>query len=388
MNGNLRLGQLFGIPFFVNPSWFLVLALATFAFAGEFWGLRDVQALGGLAFGGAIALGLITALLLFASVLAHELGHSAIAIAQGIKVKSITLFIFGGLALLEKDAQTPIKSLAIALAGPLVSFGLFFLLTLAQLSFETLPTPIVFMLTSLASINLVLGIFNLIPGMPLDGGNALRAIVWQFTGNASTGLLYASRMGQVFGGLAIALGVLGTLGISPYGSLWTAFIGWFLLQNAGLSAQSAQVQGKLQEVTVEEALILGSVVPGNQSVRAFVNNYVIGKTAIPLYVVTDEDGRFVGLLKSQELNAIATSAWTEVTLLDVLRDRPADDLTHALLTVQVNQSLLEVVPLIEQNPDLPLLVTNAEQQVCGLLTKQSIQGRLMARSLTPEAEAQ
>lgn len=381
MKGNLRFGQLFGIPFFVNPSWFLVLALGTLSFADDFGRLASIQALGGLAFGGAIALGLITTLLLFASVLAHELGHSAAAIAQGIEVKSITLFIFGGLALLAKDAQTPMKSLAIAIAGPLVSFGLFFLLTFVQLNVSDLPLPLARMLTSLAGLNLILGVFNLIPGMPLDGGNVLRALVWQATGNPSTGLLWASRMGQAFGIFAIALGVLGFLGISPYGSLWTAFLGVFLLQNAGLSAQSAQVQSKLDQSTVEDALMPGPVVvQGNRSLRGFVNDYVIGKTALPLYIVTDEQGKYLGLIKPSDLNAIATSRWTEITLVDLLADQNPNDAPLELTTIRNDQSLLTAVPLLEQNPNQPLLVVNEYDQILGLLTKSSVRDRLVAVS--------
>ncbi|MGB0561729.1 MAG: site-2 protease family protein [Spirulinaceae cyanobacterium] len=378
--GNLRFGQLFGIPFFVNPSWFVVLALGTFAFAQDYGRLPSVLALGGLAGGGAIVLGLLTTLLLFASVLAHELGHSAAAIAQGIQVKSITLFIFGGLALLEKDAQTPIKSLAIALAGPLVSFGLFFVLTFVQLTSSSLPPPLVMMLTSLATLNLILGLFNLIPGMPLDGGNVLRAIVWQFTGNASTGLLWASRMGQGFGIFALVLGALGFLGISPYGSLWTAFMGLFLLQNAGLSAQSAQVQSTLEAQTVQGAMVSGAVVPGDRTLRSFVNDYIIGKTPLPLYLITDADGQLQGILQADDLKKIPTSSWIEMTLFDLLNERdaaaPVPGLGSDLATVYSYQSLLEIVPLIEQNPEQPLLVRNDTEQIVGLLTKASIRAHL------------
>ncbi len=123
MNNNIRVGNLFGIPFYVNPSWFLVLALMTFSYGGQ---LALFPQLGGII---PWLLGLVASLLLFASVLAHELGHSFVAIAQGIEVKSITLFLFGGLASLEKESDTPLQSFLIAIAGPLVSLFLFALLT-------------------------------------------------------------------------------------------------------------------------------------------------------------------------------------------------------------------------------------------------------------------
>ncbi|HEY9879711.1 MAG TPA: site-2 protease family protein, partial [Leptolyngbyaceae cyanobacterium] len=170
MNGNLRVGSLFGIPFYVNLSWFLVLALVTWNYSG------------GLAFafpalGGSLPwlLGLATALLLFASVVAHELGHSFAARRQGIGVNSITLFLFGGLAALEKESTTPKGAFWVAIAGPLVSFALFGLFTLIN-AVLPLTGPLAAIVTVLGYINLALGVFNLIPGLPLDGGNVLRAL--------------------------------------------------------------------------------------------------------------------------------------------------------------------------------------------------------------------
>ncbi|MGB7522478.1 MAG: M50 family metallopeptidase, partial [Spirulinaceae cyanobacterium] len=128
MNNNIRVGNLFGIPFFINPSWFLVLGLVTLSFGGQLAGFPQLSGLVPW------ILGLITALLLFASVLAHELGHSAAAIQQGISVKSITLFIFGGLASLERESKTPGEAFLVAIAGPLVSLLLFGLFTILALT--------------------------------------------------------------------------------------------------------------------------------------------------------------------------------------------------------------------------------------------------------------
>ena len=160
MNNNLRLGSLFGSPFFVNPSWFLVVGLVTLSY-GEQLSLFP-QLTGAAPWG----LGLATALLLFASVVAHELGHSLLAIAQGIEVKSITLFLFGGLANLEKESETPLEAFAVAIAGPLVSLILFGLLTVVGANL-TLPLPFQAIVSLLAAINLALALFNLIPGLPL-----------------------------------------------------------------------------------------------------------------------------------------------------------------------------------------------------------------------------
>ena len=169
-------------------------------------------------------LGLMTSLLLFASVLAHELGHSFVAIAQGIEVKSITLFIFGGLATLGKESETPLQSFLVAIAGPVVSLVLFVLLTGVTI-YAPLSPSLLIIVSLLAYINLVLAMFNMIPGLPLDGGNVLKAIVWKMTGNPQKGIIWAGRFGQFFGWTAIAIGILGILEILPYGSFWTVFIG-------------------------------------------------------------------------------------------------------------------------------------------------------------------
>ncbi|WP_072622165.1 site-2 protease family protein [Spirulina major] len=362
MNGNIRVGQLFGIPFFINPSWFLILALGTFWFGQEF--ALSLPQFNGFA---SLLLGLVTVLLLFASVLAHELGHSLVAMSQGITVKSITLFIFGGLALLEKDAEKPWQSLAIAIAGPLVSIALFILFAGIGSANIGLPLPVLAVLSFLAPINLVLALFNLIPGLPLDGGNILRAIIWKITGNPNKGLLYASRVGQVFGWLAVVIGILAVLGISPIGSLWTTFIGLFLLQNAGMSAQSAQVQDKLDHLTAQDAIAPHSpVAPVSMNVREFVNNYIIGQPQHSQFILTNADGKLLGTLNPESLKTIPTSLWTETDLSTLLN-------TETLpLTIPAHQSLLTVVKQLEKQPNTTFVVVDEQNSVLGLLEKASI----------------
>ena len=177
MNGTIRVGNLFGIPFYVAPSWFLVLGLVSWSYTSGL--AKKFTAWGSLL---ALLLGLNTALLMFDSVLAHELGHSFVAIRQGIEVKSITLFLFGGLASLEKESKTPSEAFWVAIAGPLVSLLLFGLLTTINASVPLLA-PFAAVVGTLAYVNLALALFNLIPGLPLDGGNILKALFWKITGN-------------------------------------------------------------------------------------------------------------------------------------------------------------------------------------------------------------
>ncbi|MGD1920738.1 MAG: site-2 protease family protein [Pleurocapsa sp.] len=360
MNGNIRIGNLFGIPFFINPSWFFVLGLVTWSYGSN---LTQFPELTGLM---PWFLGLVAALLLFSSVLAHELGHSFVAISQGIPVKSITLFIFGGLATLEKESETPLQAFLVAIAGPLVSvllFGLF--------SFMAATTPLSLPLKAIVSlvayINLVLALFNMFPGLPLDGGNVLKAIVWKVTGNPNKGIIFAGRVGQVIGWLAIALGFLSILGVSQVGSIWTLFIGAFLLRNAGFAAQSATVQDKLSQYTAQDAVIPDSpIVNSNLSLREFVNNYVIGKEKWKKFLIVDENQKLLGEIATSDLKQVPTSQWNDIYLRELIK---SVDNANVILA---STSLLDVAKEFEANNPRELVVVAESGEVFGLLEKASI----------------
>jgi Zn-dependent protease/CBS domain-containing protein len=364
MNGSIRVGNLFGIPFYVNPSWFLVLGLGTLQLAGVFTGLGGILPL---------ILGFISTLLLFASVLAHELGHSFVAMRQGIKVNSITLFLFGGLASLDKEAETPGQAFWIAIAGPAVSLLLFALFTAIGVG-TGIWGPVAAILQILASINLVLALFNLIPGLPLDGGNILKSLVWKITGNAYKGVVFASRAGQVVGWIAIAIGLLSVLGITNVGSIWTLLIGWFLLQNAGRSAQSAKVQEKLTALKAEDAVIPNSpVVSVDLSLREFANNYIIGKAQWHKFLVTDEDGQLLGAIAVEDMKNIPTSNWPNTSVRELMQPVVST-------TVQSDQSLLDVIMLLEKEQITQLPVVRENGVLVGLLEKGSIMRLLEQRA--------
>ena len=365
MNGNIRIGNLFGIPFFINPSWFFVLGLVTWSYGSS---LTQFPQLTGVM---PWLLGLVAALLLFSSVLAHELGHSFVAISQGIPVKSITLFIFGGLATLEKESETPLQAFLVAIAGPLVSILLFGVLSFLVATVP-LSLPIKAVVSLVAYINLVLAVFNMIPGLPLDGGNVLKSIVWKITGNPNKGVIFAGRVGQVIGWIAIALGILSILGISQVGSIWTLLIGVFLLQNAGFAAQSATVQDKLSQYTAKDAVIEDSpIVSNNLSLREFVNNYVIGKERWKKFLVVDENRQLTGAVTTEDLKEIPTSQWNDVDLNELVKPVPEAD------TLRASTSLLEVAKLLETKPR-ELIVIDETGEVLGLLEKSSIV-KLMAQ---------
>lgn len=365
MNGNIRVGNIFGIPFYVNPSWFLVLGLVTLSYGGALAAQFPI--------GGPLPWlwGLVAALLLFASVLAHELGHSFVAISQGIEVKSISLFLFGGLASLERESKTPAEAFWVAIAGPAVSIALFGLLTAINLT-APFTGPVAAILGLLAYINLVLALFNLIPGLPLDGGNILKALVWKITGNPYKGVVFASRVGQIMGSIAI---ILGLISFFNSGSFWTMLIGWFLLQNAGRSAQSAAIANTLARLKAEDAVTPNSpIVPANLSLREFANDFVIGNDKWRKFLVIDEWGQLIGNIKVEDMKTIPTSNWPQTQVRE---------LTQAIAgttTVRADQSLLEVVQLLEQLQISQLPVVRDNGVLVGLLEKTHISNLLQQKA--------
>lgn len=361
MNGTIRVGNLFGIPFYVAPSWFLILGLVTWNYAS---GLAAQFPILGSSL--PLILGFVTALLLFASVLAHELGHSFVALKQGISVKSITLFLFGGLAALEKESKTPAEAFWVAIAGPLVSILLFGIFTAINASIP-LSAPLAALVGTLAYINLALALFNLIPGLPLDGGNILKALVWKVTGNPYKGVVFASRVGQVIGYLAIAAGL--------FGNFWNLLIGFFLLQNAGRAAQSATIQEKLNGLTVADAVTPNSpVVPASLSLREFADQFILGNNQWRRFLVTDDEGQLVGAIAIDDLRAFNTTSWAESQVKDAMQP------IEASAVVQSDRSLLEAAMLLEQQQRSALPVISNNGILLGILEKAAILRLLQQRA--------
>ena len=212
MRGGLRLGSLFGIPLYINYTWFFIVGLLTLSYATNLTQEND----GWTAFAAA-EIGLATSLGLFGSVLVHELAHSLVAKSLGISVKSITLFIFGGMATIEKEADSPWAAFKIAIAGPILSFGLFALLRGVQLThLFSEESGIGLWLSSVAWANLIIASFNLIPGLPLDGGQILKSLIWAKTGSRQSGLKWAARSGQFLGWGGDRLGIVADLPIRNF----------------------------------------------------------------------------------------------------------------------------------------------------------------------------
>ena len=227
MAASLRLGRIFGIPVEVNVSWILVFLLLTYLLAGQF---DDVRPHWTAAQTWSVAV--VAVVLFFLSVLAHELSHSVMALSKGIPVGGITLFIFGGVSRLEREPQRPITEFVVALVGPLTSIllagifgGAWYLLGRG----DSAPEMVLLLL---AWTNLSLGVFNLVPGYPLDGGRLLRAGIWGITGDRRRATRIAAGMGQVVGGAMALGGVIIAVFWEPVDGVWLGVGGMFLFSMA------------------------------------------------------------------------------------------------------------------------------------------------------------
>jgi Zn-dependent protease len=227
MGASLRLGRVFGIPIEVNISWILVFLLLTYLLAGQFddsrlrWSTTQRW-----------SVAMITVVLFFLSVLAHELSHSVMALSKGIPVRGITLFIFGGVSRLEHEPQRPLTEFVVALVGPLISIVLAVIFGAAWYLIGRGDSAVEVVLLLLAWTNLSLGVFNLVPGYPLDGGRLLRAGIWGFTGNHHKATQIAAGMGQAVGVAMVLGGVLLAVFSEPVDGIWLGLVGMFLFSMA------------------------------------------------------------------------------------------------------------------------------------------------------------
>ncbi|PPS40355.1 site-2 protease family protein [Chroococcidiopsis sp. TS-821] len=357
MQTSWRIGSLFGIPLLLDPLWFVILAVVTlnFGLAYQPWGV----ALGWSA-------GIVTALLLFGSVLLHELGHSLAARAQGINVKSITLFLFGGIAAIEEESKTPGQAFQVAIAGPTVSVTLFVLLTAIA---YILPTGSLSsaLIGDLAKINLVLALFNLIPGLPLDGGQVLKAAVWKVTGNRFQAVRTAASAGQILGWSAIALGfAIDLLTGELVSGLWFVLLGWFGVRNATAYKNVTSLQEALLTLKVSDAMNKDfRVVDADSTLRQFADLFLLESKPTQVYFAAS-DGRYRGMVSVDDLRLIERSQWETQTLHSIVR--PLTEIP----TVTETTSLADVINQLENQHLQQITVLSPAGAVAGLVDKGDI----------------
>jgi Zn-dependent protease/CBS domain-containing protein len=300
---NIHLGRILGIPIGLDLSWFLIFALMTWTLAVSYFPAEYRN--------WPVALywitGALTAIFLFVSVLLHELGHSVVAMHYKIPVKSITLFIFGGIAQIGSEPPSAISEFWIAIAGPLVSFTLALIFTILK-PLSSAFSPVLALVTYMAYINGTLGLFNLIPGFPLDGGRVFRAIVWGFSKNFRRATLIAGNVGRGVAFLFIIYGVWMVLTGNLVGGLWIAFIGWFLESAANSQVQQQQVHDLLANHTVSQVMSSSySIVPSYTTIQDLVDDQILNNGRRSFIV--EEGDYVVGLLTLHRVRQVPRSEW-------------------------------------------------------------------------------
>jgi Zn-dependent protease/predicted transcriptional regulator len=268
---SISLGRLFGVEVRIDASWVFVALLFGWAFYIQFEArFTDLDP------GASVLLSTGSVFVFFASVLAHELSHSVMARRLGISVEDITLFLFGGVTRTRMEASRPRDEFLIAVVGPLASFGIALLLWLAlQWLSDLVPAPIHFALGHLAWLNLLLGIFNLAPGMPLDGGRVLRSILWKTSGSFTAATRRAATAGRVVASLLIGLGIL-VVFAGELSGLWMAAIGWFLFQAASATGYDAVLRHLLRDVKAKDLMSPNLVtIPPDITIREAVEDYFL-----------------------------------------------------------------------------------------------------------------
>ncbi len=308
---SIKLLDVFGIRVGVDASWFLILFLLIIWLSGSF--RQALHSSDGVAYLTTV----ITVLLFFASLVFHELGHAVVARRQGIEVKRIELFLFGGLTQMSRDAATPAEEFKIAAAGPLATFA-FVLLCLgldlaivgphrllhaAELDGTVPITPVLLSLSWLLPMNILILFFNLVPAFPLDGGRITRAIVWRLSGDKHRGTEVAAKLGQAFAVLLAGLGLWWMLASGSLGGLWLIALAFLL----GQSARGALVQNALTErinkvrvsdIMDRQPVAIPAQTAVSQALEEFFRRY--GWSWFP---VIDEDSRFLGIARQERVQA-------------------------------------------------------------------------------------
>lgn len=355
----IRLGRLFGINVTIDPSWIFIFLLTTFGLTSYFVELHRQWSVPKAA-----TVALIGALLFFASILAHEFGHALVARTFNLPVREIRLFLFGGVSNIENEPPTPRAEFLIAIVGPLVSFTLgasmlmiasvvLYSGSLARFDLQEALRrlgPVMTILLWLGPLNLTIGLFNLIPGFPLDGGRVLRALLWKTTGDLQRATRWATLVGQAVGWAFISIGAFMVFGAKlPFfgqgtgSGLWLAFIGWFLRGAARSSYQSLLVRDALAGVRVADIMRgVVSALPSGLSVADAVRIWARAAPAEHTLPIV-QDGqiqRLVGLISKQDLRRAPRFEWSTTPLGAIMtpRDRlvvalPNDDALGALKTL-------------------------------------------------------
>jgi Zn-dependent protease/CBS domain-containing protein len=384
MNGGLRgvrIGRVLGIDLAIDQSWLIIAVLMTWSLTLGFQRWHPAWT-----FAACVATAALAAVLFFVSVVLHELAHSVVARSFGVPVHRITLFLFGGVSNIEREPPSAKAEFLTAVVGPLTSIVLGLVLIAIASRAAGLPAdaaadpyralsslgPAATLLLWLGPINIIVGLFNLVPGFPLDGGRILRAAIWGITGDLHRATRIASACGQAIGWLFVLLGVAMVFGASvPFfgrglvPGLWLAFIGWFLTSAAAQSYKRLVVHEILEGLTVSRLMRPpGAVVPTTASVEALVHDWLMRTEERAFPVVADER-RLVGLVTLSDVRRARREAWPEAPVTSIMT--PAAD----LIVASPREDLAEALDKLAR-ADVSQLPVVEEDRLVGVLYRRDV----------------
>ena len=337
MGATVRLFKIGNIPIFVHASWLAIYALVTWTLAVGYF----PRVLPGLEPAQYWAHGLVAALLLFVSVLVHELAHSLVAIAHGLTVRGITLHVFGGVSELGDEAPTPRAETLIAAAGPLASFGIAVALWGLKAVGLAAAGSVGAIASYLVTLNVMVGVFNLLPGFPLDGGRVLRAVLWRWHGSLQRATYLASRVGVAFAYALMAWGVVQMLTGALAGGMWLVLIGLFLQNAANASYAQLSLRESLGRLLVQQIMSRDVVSVGpDDTVASLVDRF--WDHHVGSFPVID-GGRILGIASTAALQRVPREQWPRLRVRDIMRPldetltvRPSDPVLRALESASAN----------------------------------------------------
>lgn len=365
MRSKLNLGRIWGIPIGLHTSWFLIFILVTWSLAQGYLPADFPE----LSLVATWLVAAVTSVLFFASVLAHELGHAYFAQRFDIPVNSITLFIFGGVAQIERQPDTARSELIIAIAGPIVSLGLgglFYGLWWLTQGVPLLAAPFFW----LGRINVILAVFNMIPGFPLDGGRVLRAAVWAIGDNFKLANRVAAASGQIVAFGFLAVGIFNVFNGNLLNGIWLAAIGWFLQNAAASNYQQSNLQEQLRDLTVAEVMIRDFPwISSRLALSQLVNEQVMRGGPRTYFVRGDG----YGMAEDQPAGLVSITDVTNVSS-DVWPLTPAEQVMtpwEKVITISPRSSISDAMQKMDEAnvAQLPV-VENGE--VVGLLSRQQV----------------
>ena len=360
MSGTLQIGRLFGISVRVHVSWVFIFVLVAGTLALSYL----PRAYSGWPAPHYWITGIIASALLFACVLVHELSHSLEAMRRGRKVTSITLFFLGGVSQIEEDSRSAGEEFWVSVVGPLASLVLSGIFLLLFLNFRGGNSPITALTQYLAIVNLAIGIFNLMPAFPLDGGRVLKAVVWKISGSEGRATTISSMAGSTIGFALIALGVFSLFSASRYTGIWLVIIGWFIQSAASSARKQQDTKTTLSGRVVRDAMRKGmpTIEPGT-SIQVLLERHFAAEFERAYVVVLGDT--FQGLITVADVKRVPLEVRAVTWVSQAMT--PASK----VVTIHPNAPLEDGLDILVRR-GFRQLVVMADGKPVGLLTKAGV----------------